>query len=208
MNRPRHAAFTPVLLATLATLQLSAPQLARAAEPGPATPSPTPRRTTLSPGEALVHVAVTYPSAWLETRNYVDGGPFQRACPAPCDLSIAVVGREARVVAPGMTPSNNFRFDSGVGVAGLRVDGGSARARRAGIVTLAAGIPLALAGLALFALGRIKEKTSLQAAGIAGLSVGGLGVAVSLPLLFMGSTHVKDSKGSSIALAPINEPSL
>ncbi len=154
----------------------------------------------LSPGDALVHVAVNHRDAWLETRNYVDGGDFVRTCQTPCDIPLRVDGREARVVAPGMTTSNVFRFDAGSGVAGVRVDGGSASARRAGIITLAAGIPVALAGMAMFALGRVHDKPGLEAGGIAGLALGGVSVGISLPLLIMGTTSVKNAKGSMIAL--------
>jgi len=155
----------------------------------------------LSPGEAIVHVAVTHRDAWLETRSLVDAGAFERTCRAPCDLKLFVEGREARVVAPGMTTSNVFRFDAGNGIAGVRVDGGSASARRAGIITLGVGIPVALTGMALFALGRVKDKPGLEAGGIAGLALGGLSVVVSLPLLLKGTTHVKDAKGSLIAFS-------
>lgn len=147
-----------------------------------------------------MYVAVSHRDAWLETRSYVDGGAFERACRAPCDVKLHVEGREARVAAPGMTTSNVFRFDAGSGSAAVRVDGGSASARRAGIITLAAGVPVALAGMALFAIGRVQERRGLQAAGIAGLAVGGVSVSVSLPLLLMGTTHVKNAKGSLIAV--------
>jgi hypothetical protein len=140
-------------------------------------------------------------------RSFVDGGDFVRACAAPCDVALQVDGREARVVAPGMTTSNVFRFDAGSGTAGVRVDGGSAAARHAGIIALAVGIPVALAGMGLFAEGRVKDSHGLQAAGIAGLSLGGVSVVVSLPLLMLGTTHVKNAKGSVIALfTPPSEP--
>ena len=148
-----------------------------------------------------MHVAVSHRDAWLETRSYVDGGPFHRTCPAPCDLTLRVEGREARVVAPGMTPSNIFRIDGGPGVAGVRVDGGSASARRAGIISLVVGIPVALAGMAFFAQGRVKESTGLQAVGVTGLAAGGVSVALSLPLLLLGTTTVKNAKGSLIAFS-------
>jgi hypothetical protein len=80
------------------------------------------------------------------------------------------------------------------------VEGGSARARRWGIITLATGIPLALAGMALYAQGRLKDNSGLQIAGSAGLALGGVSVGVALPLLFKGPTHVKDAKGRMIAL--------
>jgi hypothetical protein len=134
-------------------------------------------------------------------RSYVDGGDFLRICHTPCDLKLLVEGREARVTAPGMTTSNVFRFDSGDGIAGVRVEGGSATARRAGIITLAIGIPLALAGMGLFAQGQVRDSKGLTAAGIAGLSAGGLSIVVSLPLLLIGTTHVKNAKGSLIAVS-------
>ncbi len=148
-----------------------------------------------------MHVAVNHKDAWLEMRNYVDAGDFSRICRAPCDLKLLVEGREARVTAPGMTTSNVFRFDAGDGTAGVRVEGGSATARRAGIIALAIGIPVALAGMGLFAQGRVKDKSGLTAAGIAGLSAGGLSIGISLPLLLIGTTHVKNAKGSLIAVS-------
>jgi hypothetical protein len=181
---------TPVVPAPAA----APPPVAAVSAPVVATPRAAP-----SPGEALVHVGVSHKDAWLEMRSYVDGGEFLRICRAPCDLRLQVEGREARVTAPGMTTSNVFRFDAGQGTAGVRVNGGSASARRAGVITLAIGIPLALAGMGLFAQGRVRDNTGLTAAGIAGLSAGGLSIAVSLPLLLIGTTHVKDAKGSQIA---------
>jgi hypothetical protein len=154
-----------------------------------------------APNEAFVHVVVNYQGAWLETRRYVDGGGFTRTCSTPCDLRLDVQGLEARVVAPGMTTSNSFRFDAGAGSAGVRVEGGSASARSWGIALLATGIPVALGGMALLAQGKLKDNTGLQVAGIAGLAVGGLGVGVSLPLLIKGTTHVKDAKGALIAIS-------
>jgi hypothetical protein len=154
-----------------------------------------------SPAAAFVHVAVSYRDAWLETRTFVDGGSFARTCAAPCDVHLQVDGVEARVVAPGMTTSNIFRFDAGSGRASVRVDGGSATARTAGVVSLAVGIPLALAGMALLAHGELQDKSGIRAAGIAGLAIGGVGIVASLPLLLKGSTSVKDSRGNRIASA-------
>jgi len=147
----------------------------------------------------VVHVAVSHREAWLEMRSYVDGGAFSRICRTPCDQRLLVEGREARVSAPGMTTSNIFRFDGGDGTAGVRVEGGSASARRAGIITLAIGIPLALAGMGLFAQGKVKDNTGLTVAGIGGLAAGGISIGISLPLLLIGTTHVKNAKGSLIA---------
>ena len=82
--------------------------------------------------------------------------------------------------------------------------GGSGTARRVGIITLVAGIPVALAGMGLFAHGRVKDQSSVEVAGVVGLVTGGLSVAISLPLLLKGTTHVKNAKGSLIALAPFS----
>ncbi|HYQ15887.1 MAG TPA: hypothetical protein VEQ58_09020, partial [Polyangiaceae bacterium] len=55
----------------------SAPTPPAATTP-PAPPAPTPpTHVTLSPGEAIVHVAVTHRDAWLETRSLVDAGAFE-----------------------------------------------------------------------------------------------------------------------------------
>jgi hypothetical protein len=201
---PTPAPTTSVTVPAPASAPLSPP----APAPSPPTAPVPAAHTATSPGSALVHVAVSHRDAWLETRSSVDGGAFQRTCRAPCDIQLLVEGREARVVAPGMTTSNVFRFDAGGGVAGVRVDGGSASARRVGIITLAVGIPLALAGMALFAQGRVKESSALQGAGIAGLALGGAGITVSLPLLLIGTTHVKNAKGSLIALGDPSPQSL
>lgn len=141
-------------------------------------------------------------------RDYVDQGEFQRVCRAPCDQRVLVQGREARVSAPGMTTSNVFRFDAGAGTAAVRVDGGSAKARRYGIITLALGIPVALGGMAMYAIGKVKKSSGLEGAGIAGLALGGVSVVVSLPLLLVGSTNVKDAKGSLIAFSEPSTSSL
>ena len=156
-------------------------------------------RVAHGPGQAIVHLAVNYRDAWLETRSYVDGGEFVRTCKAPCDVKLQVDGLEARVTAPGMTSSNTFRFAPGVGAAGVRVDGGSASLRRIGIITLAGGIPIALVGMALFGQGRLKDDDGLTAGGIAGLALGGVSIGISLPLLLLGTTHVKSAKGTLIA---------
>jgi hypothetical protein len=189
---------TPAPGPVAAPLPVAAPVPVPVAAP----PAPAPAtRVVTSPGEAMVHVGVSHKDAWLEMRSFVDGGDFLRVCRAPCDLKLMVEGREARVTAPGMTTSNVFRFDAGDGTAGVRVDGGSASARRVGIITLAIGIPLALAGMGLFAQGKVKDSTGLTVAGISGLAVGGISIGVSLPLLLIGTTHVKNAKGSLIALS-------
>lgn len=189
---PAEPAQTPTAAPTLPTH--SAPPSTAAT----ATAAPPPQLPL--PGHAVVHLVVDYRDAWLETRRFVDGGDFVRTCRAPCDTRLHVEGLEARVTAAGMTTSNVFRFAAGAGAAGVRVDGGSAAARRAGIVALAAGIPIAMAGMALFAKGKLDDDRGLRAGGIVGLSLGGVSIGLSLPLLLLGTTDVKSAKGSLIAL--------
>jgi hypothetical protein len=200
-GEPLPAAPAPALAVAPAVAAVApspgAPAAPVALPPSPAAPPPA--ALAPPPGQAVVHLAVNYRDAWLETRSYVDDGDFTRTCRAPCDIKLDVVGLEARVVAPGMTPSNAFRFDAGTGRAGVRVDGGSAAARTWGVVTLAAGIPVALAGMALFALGKQQDQGGTKAAGIAGLALGGVSIGVSLPLLLIGTTRVKSASGSRIA---------
>src|SRR5688500_18784739 len=147
-SAPMHAE-PPTPVSTESAAPAPAPVSTQPAVPAPIVTQAPP--APLAPGEAVVHVAVNYRDAWLETRSYVDSGRFVRTCLAPCDRKLNVQGLEARVVAPGMTTSNSFRFDAGSGAAGVRVEGGSASARSIGIILLAAGIPVALGGMALFA---------------------------------------------------------
>lgn len=183
-----------------------APVTAPAPVPAPAAAStaapvepriPTP--ATPPAGSALVHLYADYANATLELRNAVDPEGFKPACAAPCDQVLAVDGKEARVTAPGMTPSNVFLIQGGVGTAQFRVSGGSARARTFGLIGLGSGIPVALGGGALYGWGHQKDSSGLKTAGVALLIAGALEIAVGLPLLVAGSTSVRDSKGSKIA---------
>ncbi len=146
-----------------------------------------------------MHVHVDYPGAWLETRDYVDEGPWRRACTAPCDRLLVVQGMDARVQAPGMTTSNAFRIDPGSGQAQLRVSGGSAGSRSIGIIGMSAGVPVTLAGMGLYGYGRYKDQAGFRTAGIITLAVGAATVLGSLVFLARGGTKVRDAKGKVIA---------
>jgi hypothetical protein len=186
----------------------SPPAVERAPEPPPATPAspapatPAPAATPMLPAvptDATVHIAADYVDTWLELRSIVDGGEWQRACPAPCDQRVTVDGMEARVSAPGMIPSNAFRIEPGAGTARLRVSGGSRTARDLGLVLLGVGLPVTFGGMAGYGIGATQDKSGLVTVGIVGLVVGGLSVAASLPLLMSGATNVRNEKGDSIA---------
>jgi hypothetical protein len=146
-----------------------------------------------------VHVTSDRPGTWLEAKSTLYDGDWTRLCPAPCDRELVVEGSLLRAVAPGMTTSNSFRVEAGRGVAFVKVEGGSALSRRIGIITLAAGVPVALLGMGLYGYGRLQHRDGMQAGGVAALAAGGLSVGVSLPLLLFGSTDVKNNKDSLIA---------
>jgi len=150
----------------------------------------------------VVHLAVTYPNAWLEARSRVDLDEWARVCPAPCDRAVRAEGVEMRVTAPGMTPSNAFVIEPGPGTARFRVSGGSSTARQLGIIGLGVGLPVSFAGMALFGLGSVEDHSGERTAGIVTLAVGAVAVLASLPLLLSGSTSVKNASGRYIATVP------
>jgi hypothetical protein len=151
------------------------------------------------PTHARLHIGSSHPGTWLEGRSRVDVEPWRRLCPAPCDRSLAVEGLELRLTAPAMTPSNAFLVEPGPGVARFRVAGGSATARTVGIVGLAGGAPVSFVGMTLLGAGHLKDDDGLRTAGYVTLGVGAAAVLVSLPLLLLGSTSVKNHKGRNVA---------
>jgi hypothetical protein len=146
-----------------------------------------------------VHLGSTYPGTVLELQSTTDHSEWQRACLAPCDRPLVVLGMLARVSAPGMTTSNAFRIDPGPGVALVRVDGGSAKSRSLGVLALAVGIPTTLVGGALYGYGNFADHEAMRISGAAVLGAGALVVLASLPFLLKGSTTVRDAKGTAIA---------
>jgi len=174
------------------TASTAAAPAKRADDAGPLDDSPTLH-------SAFVHLFADYPGAVLELRSYIDETDWKVACQAPCDRTLRVDGMDARVVAPGMTTSNVFRIEPGRGTANLKVDGGSAGSRTIGTVGFAAGIPLALGGMALWGYGKLEDRRGLQTAGIVTLGVAAVALVGALPFLSAGSTKVRDGKGKTIA---------
>ena len=144
-------------------------------------------------------MASDYPGTWLEMRNFVEGGDWQRICAVPCDRVLNVLGTQARVTADGMSTSNVFRLQPGPGRALVRVDGGSDSARRFGVLGLAIGIPVALTGAAGLSYGVVSDRDGMSLAGGITLGVGGALVLAALPLLLLGTTDVRDGAGGQIA---------
>jgi len=147
-----------------------------------------------------VRIGTTTPHLWLELRAFGDTGDWRRACPAPCGRFVLTDGFDARLTAPGMTPSAPFRIVPGGGTAQIAVDPGSSTARSWGRISFAAGLPLALLGALAFAYGSYNDQATLRGIGALGLGGGGALVVVSLPLLVLGSTEVHNAQGEWIAL--------
>jgi hypothetical protein len=156
--------------------------------------TPPPRLDT-----ALVYVAADYPGAVLELRGFVDSGEWHAVCAAPCDKVLVTLGHQARVTAPGMSPSNAFRLEPGPGVALVKVSGGSASLRTFGIFGLGIGIPLGLAGTGMYSYGKFKDEDALAIAGGVVLGTGALMILAAVPMLIMSTTNVRDARGSLIA---------
>jgi hypothetical protein len=147
----------------------------------------------------VIHVASSHPGTWIERRSTLTGGGWQRICAAPCDREIIVQGTLLRASAPGMTPSNAFRVEPGPGVAVVKVEGGSSSTRSYGVLGLAAGLPVALAGMTLYGYGTYAHEDGKRIAGGVTLGIGAIAVVVALPLLVLGGTNVRDGKDNVIA---------
>lgn len=144
-------------------------------------------------------IRADYEGAVLELRRFGGFDEWRPACPAPCHQELAVSGMEARVVAPGMTPSKPFRIDPGSGSALLTVNGGSAARVRAGKLSLYVGVPLGFAGMGAFSYGKYEDREPLVVGGGIALGLGAALVLVALPLIVSGSTEVTNAEGTWIA---------
>ena len=176
-----------------------------AAPPPAATPSPepTPPSASSTPlSAARVQVYVDRAGAWLELRDDLAGGPWERVCNTPCDQVVVVEGRQARLNGPLMTPSNVFRIEPGTGAARFKARAGSASARRWGTILLATGLPLTSLGFAGYGYSKMADEPALGAAGAIVLGAGATAVVLSLVLVSRGSTRVRDARGHRIAAAP------
>lgn len=171
--------------------------------PAPASPTASDPRTM-----ALVEIHARRSGCWLELRPALGEADWRRACALPCSATLVVDGREARVAGDGVTPSNPFLIEPGHGTARLEARPGSARARQYGTVALVVGIPLALAGFAGYALGRLEDSPPLRDSGIALTAVGGAAILTALPLLAAGSTSVRNERGRRIAAGTDRTPNL
>jgi hypothetical protein len=99
-----------------------------------------------------------------------------------------------------MTTSNAFRIEPGRGRARIRVDAGSSTTRSLGIAGLAIGTPVAMAGMVLYGYGATQDTGAMKTAGVLTLALGAAVTLTALPLLAMGTTTVRDSRGQVIAV--------
>jgi hypothetical protein len=149
-----------------------------------------------------VHFGTNYANAVLESRSVVELEQWQARCTAPCKQYLDAAGQEVRVTAPGMTPTNPFRLESGRGRVHFRVNGGSDTVKTIGIAGLAGGIPVMLGGMAMFGIGKVDDKDALSTVGVVTLAVGAAAVLISIPMLLTGTTRVYNSKSDRIAEIP------
>ena len=112
---------------------------------------------------------------------------------------LVTLGHQARVTAPGMSPSNVFRLEPGPGIALVKVSGGSSTLRSLGIAGLGIGIPLGLVGTGMYSYGSYKDNDGLAIAGGIVLGTGAVMILAALPMLIMSTTNVRDARGSLIA---------
>ena len=154
------------------------------------------------PTSARIEFGSNYAETRLEMRSLVQTEPWTSVCLVPCNTTVVVEGREARFAAPGMSTSNTFILEPGVGTARMRVAGGSQVAQTIGLASMIGGIPLALGGAALFAVGEVNDRPTLSSVGIGVGIVGAVAILTAVPLLIVGSTKVRDGRGSTIARRP------
>ena len=147
----------------------------------------------------LIHLLGDHPHLRLETQP-LQGGPWRFACDAPCNQSLTVYQKNLRVTGPGIRPSNPFAIDAQQGEESLQVNAGSETSHVWGQRSLTAGIVLALAGGLAYGLGRLEDSDEATLGGITFMSLGGLGILVSLPLLGTSTTTVRNGKGNRVGL--------
>ncbi|MBN2197502.1 MAG: hypothetical protein JW751_32285 [Polyangiaceae bacterium] len=163
------------------------------------TPAALPDHPGTAPTTARVEIRADRPTVSLELRPAMDEGPWRIACTIPCGRAVEVDGQEARVAGPGISPSNPFQIAPGTGVLRLRVDTGTLRSRHQGIIALTTGLPLALVGLATYAIGKTEDAPAPKSIGIAAAAAGTTAILVAFPLLRAGSTRVRNDRRRRIA---------
>lgn len=149
----------------------------------------------------LLHLVGDRDGLLLEARPRYGPGAWSPLCNAPCGTVMDLHRKALRVTGPGVRPSNAFHIDERVGEETLEVSAGSLDVHRWGQRSLVAGIGLALAGGLAYGLGRVEDEDAAVVGGIVGMALGGVGVAVALPLLGSSGTVVRNGQGERVGSA-------
>jgi hypothetical protein len=145
----------------------------------------------------VIHLLGDRPRLRLEARPR-HAGTWITACEAPCGRTVDVYHKALRVTGPDTRPSNPFFIDAREGEETLDVSAGSDQVHRWGQGALIAGVALALAGGLAYGLGRMEDSDEAVIGGVAAMAIGGVGVAVSLPLIGSSGTTVRNGQGDRV----------
>jgi hypothetical protein len=163
-------------------------------------PAPAPAASTASSASGVViHLLGDLPHLRLEARPR-HAGAWVTACEAPCGRAVDVYHKALRVTGPDTRPSNPFFIDAREGEETLDVRAGSDHVHQWGQGALIAGVALALAGGLAYGLGRMEDSDEAVIGGVAAMAIGGVGVAVSLPLIGSSGTTVRNGQGDRVGI--------
>ena len=167
--------------------------------PGSAAPtSRSPLVPAASSAGVLLHLVGDRKGLQLEERPRYGPGSWTPLCNAPCGTVLDLHRKSLRVTGPDVRPSNAFHIDERIGEETLDVSVGSEDLHRWGQRSLVAGIALALAGGIAYGLGRVEDEDAAVVGGIVGMAVGGVGVAIAIPLLGSSGTVVRNGQGDRV----------
>jgi hypothetical protein len=113
---------------------------------------------------------------------------------------VDVYHKALRVTGPDARPSNPFFIDAREGEETLDVRAGSDQVHQWGQGALIAGVALVLAGGLAYGLGRMEDSDEAVIGGVAAMAIGGVGVAVSLPLIGSSGTTVRNGQGDRVGI--------
>jgi len=160
-------------------------------------PDTKPAPAGSNPG-ILLHLEGDRPGLRLEVRPRYSEGSWIPLCDAPCGSTFDVHRKSLRVTGPGARPSTPFHIDAREGEETLEVRAGSDDIHRWGQRSLVAGIGLALAGGLAYGLGHVEDEDAAVVGGVVGMALGGIGIAVAIPLLGASGTVVRNGQGERV----------
>lgn len=189
---------SPIASAPVATSSAvsSAPVVA------PPAPSGSVASVSLASDSARVLIISRGVPMTLQGRSLNSSGAWRDVCAAPCDQPVHIGDQEFRVVGKKVTPTNPFKLQAGDGVARIEVKPGNPTAHWLGPTLLITGLSTAFIGFVGVGAGKVGSFDGHDNVALAGgitAGVGGLTALASIPLLFMGSSLVRNQKGEPIA---------